>query len=121
MVRGDRELDNRHPLVKDLEPAPLDTQALNGDQSLSTWKRILHQIACRVTDFVDFLLGEDVQVMVGARFPQHLTYATGPAPDRGTVPPALGIRDAGSNFVCTRRRGRKGTGAWRSLRDQRTR
>src|SRR5215471_11161097 len=112
MVRRDRELDNRHALIKGLEPAPLDTQALDGDQGLGAWKWILYQVACRVADFVDFLLGENVQVMVGARFPQHLAYATGPAPDRGTVHPALRVRNAGSDFVRAGCRGRKGTGAW---------
>src|SRR5262249_3667741 len=121
MAWCDRKLYDCYPLIKSLEPAALHPQALDGDERLRAWKRILHQIACGVADFVDLLLGEDIEVMVGARFPQYLSGDAGPAPERGTMRSALRVRDAGRDLVCASYRGRQGADTGRGLRDQRTR
>src|SRR5215831_13973508 len=121
MIWRNRKLYNYYPLVKSLEPAPLHPQALDGDERLRAWKRILHQIACGIADFVDFLLGEDVEIMVGARFPQHLSSAASPAPECSTVCSALRVCDTGRDLIRARHWRCKSADSGRSLRDQHTR
>src|SRR2546428_7468382 len=103
MVRRDGELDDCRRLVQRFKPAPLYPKALDGDQGFGTGKRILHQIARRVTDFIALLLRNDVQVMIRARLPQYLPRASRPASDSRAVHPPLRVRNTGSEAIGARR------------------